>query len=188
MDRPRCKTCPYWWWQKEAPNSDDNDPEAEVDGDFDELPGHSNLTTVVDTAECRRRSPATAIEACGDRLHTQPTGVVWPDTDAWEWCGEHPDFPEYIKSLNRKDEAQAITLRQALEEHRATSSEIAGRAFSALCNEEFEFLDMPLAAIEVRQLVNYVPHFGPACGKQFDTWRGRILRQHSRLPGTPPGE
>ena len=86
MDRPTCKTCPFWdTWADGTP------PTAEELED-------------IDFGECRRNAPSTYQLKHGsdffDRKHN--TSPEWPETHCLEWCGEHPDFPEYIKSLGHK--------------------------------------------------------------------------------------
>lgn len=82
MNRPMCTTCPYW---NAAPDSE-----------------HP-------TASCHRHAPSTLPLSImkNDREGNEftwgrfdATATLWPETEWDEWCGEHPDFPEYIKSLN----------------------------------------------------------------------------------------
>ena len=83
MERPTCETCPYLdrWDQ----------PNAVAIGD------------------CHRHAPAP-----GDHLYTETYAPSprrqWEDSGqaSWkfvhedDWCGEHPDFPEYLASLKRQ--------------------------------------------------------------------------------------
>lgn len=66
MDRPTCKTCPYWY------NAGDED------------------------GECRKRAPITHAPPNLENANSTYYVVWWPTTWAKEWCGEHPDFPAYI--------------------------------------------------------------------------------------------
>lgn len=79
MDRPTCGTCPYWQEHEESKPA--------------------GLT-----GECHRNPPLFA----GSDYQMEewlkiPFGYfegTWPDTHGEHgWCGEHPDFPEYIASL-----------------------------------------------------------------------------------------
>lgn len=86
MERPRCKTCPYWDIY-DAPYPKNTHGEDIIDGD------------------CHRRPPppvaATAIP------DTDGYEWYWPPTSSYDFCGEHPDFPAYITSL--RESAQSTT-------------------------------------------------------------------------------
>lgn len=62
MERPTCKTCPYWFVRDRG-----------VYG------------------ECRRRSP---VAGTGKIALAQ-----YPSAFPAHWCGEHPAFPAYLRSL-----------------------------------------------------------------------------------------
>jgi hypothetical protein len=79
VDRPTCGSCPYW-------NPEDDGGEG----------------------YCHRRAPQPSpIEIMkyspkdGDDCHwgSYSQAVVFPQTDWDDWCGDHPDFPAYLKSL-----------------------------------------------------------------------------------------
>lgn len=73
MDKPTCKTCPYF--------------EA----------GDENNGDGFDAGYCHRSSPI-AIPLDDD--HEDSVFVLWPKTLKIEWCGEHPQFPTYLASLS----------------------------------------------------------------------------------------
>ena len=92
MERPTCKTCPYW-------DVDDDDRDDETQG------------------RCRRNPPkiveaAVVAFASHDTFHDKTTAIAdatrnalttaCPSTCGLEWCGRHPDFPAYVKSLEVK--------------------------------------------------------------------------------------
>ena len=82
MDRPTCLTCPYW-------NNHDwrygRNPE--------------------DRFDCQRNPPhlPTGSYIAADRAITDesvsPFDGVWPTTAGTDWCGQHPQFPAYLKTL-----------------------------------------------------------------------------------------
>lgn len=75
MDRPTCETCPFWRAEDEAEG----------------LPG-----------ECHRHAP-TPVLRDELRMSDQPEWeAFWPETVADQFCGEHPDFPAYARSLGHK--------------------------------------------------------------------------------------
>lgn len=75
MERPKCETCLYW----ECLGVPD-DPEAD-----DYHPAYG---------ECHRNAPVSRFLG-----KQEPRGTDWPIVTQGEWCGEHPDFPAYVKSL-----------------------------------------------------------------------------------------
>lgn len=86
MDRPTCETCPYWSAHE---------------------PG------VATTGTCRRTSPVPpALQEQADWFNNIFAGI-WPVTEESDWCGEHPDFPAYVKAL---DEDWTRRRREAMEE------------------------------------------------------------------------
>jgi hypothetical protein len=72
MERPTCKTCPYW------------SEEEQEEG------------------LCRRAAPSPIhIGMYSDRIdafpeHIKPFEQCWPSTYAFDFCGEHPDFPAFL--------------------------------------------------------------------------------------------
>lgn len=79
MERPTCKTCPYWEFG------------AETEGDIDYA------------GFCHRHAPAPRpLPLDGDDNFKKTTSyrVYLPvETLGEYWCGEHPDFPAYLESL-----------------------------------------------------------------------------------------
>ena len=77
MDKPRCKTCPYW----------------------DELPPVEESTE--EAGVCLRFPPV--IPAFED----QADGAVYQGTQPWTYptdtCGEHPEFSAYITSMKHPE-------------------------------------------------------------------------------------
>lgn len=72
MDRPTCRTCPFW----------DCDQRGEP-------------TDETDARQCRRLPP----QINQEWADTHGGNVAWPTTFTYDWCGEHPDFPAYLASL-----------------------------------------------------------------------------------------
>lgn len=74
MELPTCKTCPYW-----------ASPPSEPLG------------------ECKRYPPllppTESLARSWEEVSESMFEGVWPDTKHCDWCGEHPDFPAYIRSL-----------------------------------------------------------------------------------------
>lgn len=92
MEKPTCKTCPFFFFLDENFNE-----VAVTQKDVDE--GYEG--------ECRRLPPVFTASTCylphmpprykGDDgvYFTRSSG--WPDVLPFNWCGEHPDFPAYLK-------------------------------------------------------------------------------------------
>ena len=79
MDRPMCRTCPYWNCE---------DPSEEGCG------------------ECRRHAPRSVVTPVDDDVDStkkcqEPT---MPFTEGDFWCGNHPDFPYWMASLSHRPE------------------------------------------------------------------------------------
>lgn len=80
IDRPTCKTCPYW------------DAFDDRDG-YKDLPiGHPVRNDDNIMYDCHRHSPS------AKNVNSDPQ---WPVTDGVNWCGEHPDFPAYLAALKQ---------------------------------------------------------------------------------------
>ena len=95
MERPTCKSCPYWEFMDDRGN---------------EVPFASREQIIEDSendaeAECHRRSPLPILcHIHGDqKIHRDQYEVIWPLTYHWNSCGEHPAFPAYIASLTPED-------------------------------------------------------------------------------------
>lgn len=78
MERPTCKTCPYFFWYD---SEDCEDP----------------------SGQCRRHTPRfpsteSMVQEAKGRSDDADSGT-WPVLHGSRWCGEHPDFPEYLASL-----------------------------------------------------------------------------------------
>jgi hypothetical protein len=82
VERPVCKSCPYWRHVEDE----------EEDG------------KIWSYGECRRYPksiPAPHDPKNGTYLgYTWQEWVSWPVTEDDDWCGEHPQSPEYIRSLD----------------------------------------------------------------------------------------
>lgn len=79
MERPTCKTCPYH--NEETRGMDEGDE-----------PG----------GWCHRHAPSPPvldITEVGCDGCNEPMVYLWPFTLNRDWCGEHPRFKEWIKSL-----------------------------------------------------------------------------------------
>jgi hypothetical protein len=98
MERPTCKTCPYW----------DTQWDAEIDA------GHLDQEFAPDSdmpaRDCRRWPPThSALDRFrGIGREKQADDLMrrgyadqgeWLQTTGDDWCGEHPDFPAYLASL-----------------------------------------------------------------------------------------
>jgi hypothetical protein len=89
MERPKCKTCPYMEW--------DGD-----DGGFcQRFPPRVVADSIRFPSEIRRSYDS---EGAGNPL----LFVIWteqalPVVDSDDWCGEHPDFPAYIKATRKAE-------------------------------------------------------------------------------------
>jgi hypothetical protein len=87
MDRPQCRTCPFWRGDEVVRIKDGRE-----------------------WSDCRR-FPAVLptpsyitwdIAVGGSGFVSDGT---WPETRNDEWCGEHPDYPAYIRELRATREA-----------------------------------------------------------------------------------
>lgn len=83
MERPMCKTCPYFWYE-----------------------GYEDDGSV---GECRRHAPRPLLTRLADTENFDIDNtlfyvVAFPQIHSqkleWDFCGEHPAFPAYIASLN----------------------------------------------------------------------------------------
>jgi hypothetical protein len=77
VERPTCKTCPYFH------------------------PDERGRKAALSDGQCRRRIPAFA--AC-DSQYKDMTEIcwdewagTWPGVDEYDWCGEHADFPAWLR-------------------------------------------------------------------------------------------
>jgi len=84
MERPSCRTCPYW------DNSND-EPGREPKG------------------FCRKRSPRFPPTESLVKAAEDSWGGIWPDTYYFEWCGEHPDFPVWLAARKANQKASTST-------------------------------------------------------------------------------
>ncbi len=100
MERPVCGTCVYWDWEEHV-EEDGRDEEGNVIPVPDDKKG--------DYARCHRRSPGAVPEIIGSPLMNASISdivedeTVWPLTNCYDWCGEHPGFPAYIASLKTQN-------------------------------------------------------------------------------------
>lgn len=78
MERPTCATCPFW---------------ELFDEDGDDGNCHRNPPTVSSTPNQEQEG----VNIAGD-----PYYGWFPVVSVFNWCGEHPDFPDYIASLKAK--------------------------------------------------------------------------------------
>ncbi len=57
---------------------------------------------------CRRYPPHIYEKGClEDKEGNFLPVYFYPETEGDEWCGEHPDFPEYLQSLKRSEPCAA---------------------------------------------------------------------------------
>lgn len=80
MERPACKTCPYWILRDEH------------DGEEKKTPGL--IGCEISLKQYRRLYPDDEDGGTCQRFPRYEENK-WPE----DWCGEHPDFPAYIASL-----------------------------------------------------------------------------------------
>ena len=90
MQRPTCKSCPYW--DGSAPRHFTHDPWGER---------HDEEGDPAIYGYCMRHAPRPVVtpdhEAAFGRHHMP----IYPVMCSGDYCGEHPDFPAYIASLMR---------------------------------------------------------------------------------------
>ena len=89
MKRPTCQTCPFW---------DDNDGWSSLTKDESETLEEYKKRAIEEydyACECHRYPPNSPNRTDIVRVY----GSDWPVRHLYDWCGEHPDFPEYIASL-----------------------------------------------------------------------------------------
>lgn len=123
MERPTCGTCPFW---------------ERFDGDFDGgIEG-----------ECHRQPPVMpGSDIQIEEWLSVDRGVfegMWPETSGDGWCGEHPDFPEYVASLRPSrtpaTPIDSIRVEAAL---RDVGADAAGRVLAAcLGDRDRRFMGM----------------------------------------------
>jgi hypothetical protein len=90
MDKPTCRTCPYWY----AP-----DPENFHSVCMDSVKGECHrFPPTRDSVDKWRGGDVSRVERSLDEINE----ADWIDTEESDWCGEHPDFPAYL--ANRKPE------------------------------------------------------------------------------------
>jgi hypothetical protein len=86
MERPTCGTCPYWM----------------------------SLESEDFAGSCKRYPPtipATESQVGESKSVAEGVGLFlgWsPTTDNNDWCGEHPDFPAYLKARATEAEPKAV--------------------------------------------------------------------------------
>ena len=91
MERPTCRTCPYWDledYESDCPDFGGTDEEMRSHLDTD--------CCCCASGECRRYPRQT--EGMVGRCMV----TYWPRSLDSDWCGEHPDFPAYIASLKKR--------------------------------------------------------------------------------------
>lgn len=90
MDQPYCETCAYW----DLSDVRMDTLEGEEDIPVDQLIRKAlEASDRVIEGECRRYPRMTP------GRHENESTAEWPRTAHYDWCGEHPDFPEYLESL-----------------------------------------------------------------------------------------
>jgi hypothetical protein len=97
MDQPHCKTCPYWYRSEGR------------------RPIHG-----AKLAECRRYPVLNTNSQSDDK--SWPPKTDWPIRSEQDWCGEHPQFaefiaafPTYLDHLEQKEREQREAHRQFTE-------------------------------------------------------------------------
>ena len=82
MDRPTCKSCPFWNYQFTVDGNDRPIEQGNPDG--------------FAHGDCQRFPPQLRVDpvgAEGDFLNSK-----FPSTMPSEWCGEHPEFNDWVES------------------------------------------------------------------------------------------
>jgi hypothetical protein len=96
MERPTCKTCPYWLlldeecWEITVAKHEELYPDADTIGDCQRFPG----------------PPIIEVHQSTDGGHGSQTMIqlLVPkkvEKFDFDWCGEHPDFPAYIRATHK---------------------------------------------------------------------------------------
>ncbi len=93
MERPTCRTCPYWYL------IDANDLDETTADEFEKRYPDEEMV-----GNCQRYPPQhSAFYTVATRDDAGFRREQWfPDTRDHEWCGEHPQFPAYIRSLEQE--------------------------------------------------------------------------------------
>jgi hypothetical protein len=87
MEHPECKTCPYW------------EPDENTDAGNGCGP---------EEGFCHRHAPQPLLNIRPGKDQERHGYVFIPSaTDSSYWCGDHPDFPVYIRGLRRKTASTA---------------------------------------------------------------------------------
>jgi hypothetical protein len=157
VERPTCKTCPYFVCAACDESPTFFDPCCEENG----KPVH-------DTTLCKRY-PLIVLNVDEDGvIHGQP--AVYED----DWCGEHPDFPAYIASLKRM--SSGPTLKEAIVKYHGSGKGLSVRSYRALMDDGKRFLDLPLKDVDSYEVMMEVRYFGRTSQLDFDQWRETLLK------------
>lgn len=161
MERPTCKTCPYWFDEARADHS---------------------------AGDCRRHAPRPS--PAWPNSTTDP--AHWPEVYDDAWCGEHPDFLEYIASLKKQPTRdEAMTLARALYLHGRNIGNhgwpdlLSMRVWNALESPDNPYLNHALASIREVDLIGNVRCFGKTAALEFREWRKAMLGISTGHPNGP---
>jgi len=108
MKRPTCKTCPYWDTQW-----DDEIQKGHLDEEY-------APDTDTPARDCRRWPPLRSMvdSYLGSGRDDQIDWLLqrgwgghgkWLQTAEDDWCGEHPDFPEWLAAQEANQNASTST-------------------------------------------------------------------------------
>ena len=106
MDKPTCRTCPFWDLTDAHFDLWDDDPPGVAPALQRAL---STERTV--EGECRRFPRSWQGKGVRDEQTT-----AWPFTADYDWCGEHPDFPAWLASRKTAPATRAVRVEDVLSE------------------------------------------------------------------------
>ena len=163
MERPTCKTCPYF----DVPQRTDDD------------------------SHCIRHAPKPWLNP-EDEGHIERQ-AAWPIVQDFDSCGEHPDFPTYVASLKGPVEPRKSTvptLGEVLDDESNWPADagLPTRVINALNGGwggrendlSRQVREMPLDRIEKKDLM-CLSNFGETSWLEFAEWRRQIITP----PDTP---
>lgn len=138
MERPTCGTCPYWRMFKEA-----------IIGQGRE-------------GECHVNPPTFTTQPMMEEMTDEPFEGFWPEIRSTEFCGEHPDFPAYIKEQRKARLAaqQATPEYKAAEEERSLRSCGTAEDVRKWCMPDYEGRRKPDPAEKLRDEIKQGLHDG----------------------------
>ena len=122
MDRPTCKTCPFWepgvnsWWKHlrldfwlSVRGVGAKTAETLIEHSVNDLASFNRLQKSKSRIGDATAENVRSILEIGDtericglcRIRARANGTEFPTSWAGDWCGEHPDFPAWIESQRK---------------------------------------------------------------------------------------